>query len=304
MPKKFTEKTERSILKLSFCMGLTFALLELFAAFWAHSSSMLMDAAYDSTELIVIAFTIFLTPLFHKPLTEHRPFGYAQVESVFISVKNLMMLSVTIGLLWDTIQVMLGGGNTVDSTFVALFQLALGGVSLGVLTVMKRKNRQITSPIIDTEIYGWKIDTYYSFGMAGAFFLAPLLQKGPLSFLFPYFDQLVAIAIVLCMIPQAIKMLVASLKNMFLFSPDADTVDQVKQVAAEVLQPYGYRLVSCDVYKTGRVLWADLYIAAGQDWLMLADYEAADAQLQARLGQQLENCRSQLILHRAADETP
>lgn len=80
------EKTERTILKISFFMGLTFALVELFAAIWAHSNSMLMDAVYDATELIVIALTIFLMPLFHKPLTEKRPFGYSQVESVFITI--------------------------------------------------------------------------------------------------------------------------------------------------------------------------------------------------------------------------
>lgn len=278
-------------------MGLIFAVVELFAAIWSGSNSMLMDAVYDATELVVIALTIFLMPLFHKPLTEKRPFGYSQVESVFIAIKNLMMLSVTVGLLRDTIHVMLSGGNVVDSVFVAQFQLVLGCVSIVVLSAMKRMNRRITSPIISTEIYGWKIDTYYSFGMAGAFFLATFLKDSALAPLLPYFDQIVAIVIVVCMIPQAIKMLIASLKNVFLFSPDSATISTIKDIASEVLTPYGYRLVSCDIYKTGRVLWADIYMTTEQDTLLVAAFTDAGTQIQGRLTEVLEDCQSQLILY-------
>lgn len=302
MQTQSTEKTERTILKLSFFMGLTFAVVELFAALWSHSNSMLMDAAYDATELIVIALTIFLTPLFHKPLTEKRPFGYAQVESVFITIKNLMMLSVTVGLLWDTIDVMLGGGNTVNSAFVASFQLVLGCVSFVVLSIMKKKNRTITSPIITTEIYGWKIDTYYSFGMSGAFFVASLLKNTAFEPILPYFDQLVAIGIVLFMIPEAVKMLIASLKNMFLFSPDGETLDTVKTVALDVLEPYGYKLDSCDVYKIGRVLWADIYIETTENYLLVAEYARAGAELQTRLAEVLHDCQTELILYTPEEE--
>lgn len=303
MQKSSAEKTERTIMKLSFFMGLTFALVELFAAIWSGSNSMLMDAVYDSTELVVIALTIFLMPLFHKPLTEKRPFGYSQVESVFIAIKNLMMLSVTVGLLRDTIKVMLGGGNAVDSAFVAQFQLVLGCVSLVVLLSMKRKNRSITSPIINTEIYGWKIDTYYSFGMAGAFFAATLLKDSAFAPILPYFDQIAAIVIVICMIPQAVNMLIISLKNMFLFSPESSVIEMVKNTASEILTPYGYKLISCDIYKTGRVLWADIYMDTEEESLMVAEFTKAGDQLQTQLAGMLDNCETQLILYRAEEET-
>lgn len=291
------EKTERTILKISFFMGLTFALVELFVAIWAHSNSMLMDAVYDATELIVIALTIFLMPLFHKPLTEKRPFGYSQVESVFITIKNLMMLSVTVGLLQDTIQIMLSGGNTVNSLFVAQFQLVLGCISFVVLFFMKKLNRSLTSPIVNTEIYSWKMDTYYSFGMSGAFFLATLLQGTTFSSVLPYFDQIVAIIIVICMMPQAIKMLITSLKTMFLFSPNNETIETVKQIVTQVLEPYGYQFISCDVYKTGRVLWADVYIEVDKDYLKVSDFTRANLELQNQLTEALEDCQSQLILN-------
>ena len=64
----WSEKREKSILKLSFFAGLLFALAELVFAVYSHSQSSLMDAVYDSSELVFVALTLFLTPLFHQPV--------------------------------------------------------------------------------------------------------------------------------------------------------------------------------------------------------------------------------------------
>ena len=83
-----SETTERKILLISFAAGLTFAIIEFFMGIYSHSQSVLMDAAYDASELLIIGFTLFLTPLFHKPITEKHPFGYLQVESIFVVYKS------------------------------------------------------------------------------------------------------------------------------------------------------------------------------------------------------------------------
>lgn len=301
MKEYSVKKIEQMILRISFLMGLVFAVVELITSLLVNSNSMLMDAVYDFSELVIIALTIFLVPLFYKPLTEHHPFGYTQVESVFIVFKNLIMLSVTVGLLRDTIQVMLRGGNTVNTVFVAEFQIVLGCISVLVLIVMKKLNSRITSPIINTEIYGWKLDIYYSFGMSAAFFLATLLRDSALAPILPYFDQIVAIIIVICMIPQAVKMLITSLKNTFLFAPDESVFNTVKEITSEVLLPYGYRVVTNDMYRTGRILWVDVYVATDGEYLMMKEFSKANKELQKQLAMKLDNCKSQLMLYTDSD---
>lgn len=91
------EKREKQILLMSFIAGLMFAISEFIFAIYSHSQSSLTDAAYDASELVFIALLLFLTPLFHKPISEKRPYGYFQIESIFVIIKNVMMLSVTIG---------------------------------------------------------------------------------------------------------------------------------------------------------------------------------------------------------------
>ena len=63
------------------------------------------------SELVFIALLLFLTPLFHKPMSEKHPYGYFQVESIFVIIKGVMMLSVTFGISADVIGSALTGGN-------------------------------------------------------------------------------------------------------------------------------------------------------------------------------------------------
>lgn len=130
-----TEKREKQILMISFLSGLAFAVAEFIFAIYSRSQSALTDAVYDLSELVFIALLIFLTPLFHKPVSEKHPYGYFQVESVFVIIKGVMMLSVTMGVSAGVIESVLSGGNRVDHDLVAEFQCVLGIASLVIFLV-------------------------------------------------------------------------------------------------------------------------------------------------------------------------
>lgn len=164
-----TEKREKQILMISFCSGLLFAIAEFIFAIYSRSQSALTDAMYDLSELVFIALLIFLTPLFHKPVSEKHPYGYFQVESVFVIIKGIMMLSVTMGVSAGVIESVLSGGSRVDHDLVAKFQCILGAASLVIYLGMKRLSRDLSSPTIDAELLGWRLDIAYSMGMAAAF---------------------------------------------------------------------------------------------------------------------------------------
>ena len=68
-----TEKKEKRILMMSFISGLAFAVIEFIFSIYSHSQSALTDAVYDASELVFIALLLFLTPLFHKPVSENIP---------------------------------------------------------------------------------------------------------------------------------------------------------------------------------------------------------------------------------------
>ena len=290
-----TEKKEKLILKVSFFSGLLFAVLEFIFAIYSHSQSSLTDAVYDTAELVFIALLLFLTPLFHKPISEKRPFGYFQIETIFIIIKGIMMLSVTLGVSAEVLHSVISGGNTVDNGLVSIFQCFLGIASIIIFIAMNRLSNNLSSPTIKAELLGWKLDIAYSLGMSFAFFISLYLEKTPFYFLAPYFDQIVAIIIMVFMLPESIKVLWRAIKDIFLFSPDKELVDKIKMLCHPIMEQYHFKPVFYDITKTGRHLWIAVYFQIGTDVLAINDLAKALKSVNEAVTAEFEECSCELI---------
>ncbi len=291
-----SERKEKTILRLSFVAGLAFALVELIFAIYSHSQSALTDAVYDASELVFIALLLFLTPLFHKPVSEKHPYGYFQLESIFLIVKGVMMLSVTFGVGVEVIESALSGGNPVDDLQVSLFQLCLGVASVVIYVIMRRVNKNSSSPTVEAELMGWRLDIGYSLGMSLAFFASSFLVKTPLAFIAPYFDQIIAVLVMVFMLPESVKMLWSSVRDIFLFSPDEELVEQIKQICTESMENYAFSPVFFDITRTGRHLWIAVYFKVSSATLAVEQLKKATEEVNQKISSQLEECTCELIL--------
>lgn len=290
------ELLEKRILLLSFLSGGGFVIVELIYAIYSHSQSTLMDALYDASELVFIILLLFLTPLFHRPISEKHPYGFFQVESFFILIKNIMMTSVTVSVLTSVIEKLLSGGNAIDKEQVSLFQLMLGLASLIILLIMKWMSRKISSPTVKAEILGWKLDVAYSLGMSLAFFIAVQLQNTSLGFLSPYFDQIIAIVVMIFMVPETIKMLVSAFRELFLFSPEQKTVDRIKEISGKILENYSFTPVFYDISRTGRKMWVSIYFQVEMDSICVKYIQEANKSLNEKISQEFPDASCEIIL--------
>lgn len=290
------ELLEKRILLLSFLSGVGFVIVELIYAIYSHSQSTLMDALYDASELVFIILLLFLTPLFHRPISEKHPYGFFQVESFFILIKNIMMTSVTVSVLTSVIEKLLSGGNAIDKGQVSLFQLMLGLTSLIILLIMKWMSRKISSPTVKAEILGWKLDVAYSLGMSLAFFIAVQLQNTSLGFLSPYFDQIIAIVVMIFMVPETIKMLVSAFRELFLFSPEQKTVDRIKEISGKILENYSFTPVFYDISRTGRKMWVSIYFQVEMDSICVKYIQEANKSLNEKISQEFPDASCEIIL--------
>ena len=290
------ELLEKRILLLSFLSGVGFVIVELIYAIYSHSQSTLMDALYDASELVFIILLLFLPPLFHRPISEKHPYGFFQVESFFILIKNIMMTSVTVSVLTSVIEKLLSGGNAIDKGQVSLFQLMLGLASLIILLIMKWMSRKISSPTVKAEILGWKLDVAYSLGMSLAFFIAVQLQNTSLGFLSPYFDQIIAIVVMIFMVPETIKMLVSAFRELFLFSPEQKTVDRIKEISGKILENYSFTPVFYDISRTGRKMWVSIYFQVEMDSICVKYIQEANKSLNEKISQEFPDASCEIIL--------
>ena len=292
---KTAEQKEKIILFISFAAGLLFAVIEFVFSIYSGSQAALMDSLYDASELVFIVFTLFLTPLFHKPISEKRPYGFYQVESIIIIIKNFMMISVTMGVSAEVIESAIGGGNPVNGRLISAFQLVQGILCTGVLFIMNRYNKSLSSPTVGAEILGWKIDIYYSLGLAAAFFCSSFLENTPLSFIAPYFDPIMVAVIMAITLPDTIKMLISSIGDVFLFPPDEGTVETIRGICESEMPKWGFEPTFYDITRTGRRIWASVYFITDDDMLSIRSLKYATDEINAIIDEELDYCSLELI---------
>lgn len=287
---------EKKILILSLITGMLFAGAEFIFAIYSHSQSVLMDAAYDASELVVILLTLFLIQIFREPVSEKHPYGFLQVESMFIIVKGFTMLAVSISLSAKTVEIALSGGNEVDGGMVSLMELGMGIASVAIFAVMLYLNRSVSSPAVKAELLGWRLDIAYSLGLSVAFFLSTFLDKTPLAFLSSYVDPLIAAIIVVLTIPENLKLLWGAIKDVFLFSPEGEIVEKIKAISHQVLKRYSFKPIFFDITRTGRHMWASVYFQVPGETLVMDDLRQANAEFQEAVTAQIEECTAELIV--------
>lgn len=292
---KTKEKIEKQILWISFISALLFAISEVILAVSTNSQSVLMDGVYDTIELVLIIGTLFLTPLFYKNVDEKRPFGYGQIESLYVVIKGIMMIAVSLGMCLSTIKLMLNGGNHVEINVILIAEIIYGFMNLFTLIILKRLSKNISSLSVDIQIKGWEVDVLYSFGMALAFFIASLLRGTFLSPILPYFDQIIAVLVILFTLPNLIKTVYKAIRNMFLFAPGSNIINTIKKRTEKVITKYPYQTTFYDITKVGRRLWISVYFKPLETQIVTMDLKNATEEIKKELNEEYKDFYVELI---------
>ena len=250
-------------------MSCIFSVSEVIAAIVLRSNSVLMDAVFDSAELIMMGPFLILIPLLYRPVNERHPYGYAQVESLFLIIKYMTLLSLIVVMTIENIRVILGGGHQVSSGAIAVFETCLAVASIMMYLFMLHMSRKYESPTIHAEIYMWKTDIIGSCGVAAAFLANFFLGDTVLKPITPYMDSGVAIIMSLFLIAEPVKELIRGFRQMMLFSPPDDVMDKIRREVNGALEGFPYEASFIDVIQTGRKTWIEVYLKETEDTHMI-----------------------------------
>lgn len=252
-------KTEKKILNLSLIGSILFLLAEVFFAIYTGSKAVLMDCVYDISDLVMIGPFIVLVPLLYKPMTERRPYGFSQVESLFVLIKYCILLGVDVVLVLNCVNSILSGGNEVDASVLAVFELAVSAGCVIMYVTLRRFQKKYSSPSIKAELFIWKLDALSTLGVGCAFLVNLILLHTELAFICPFVDPGIAIILAILLIKEPIEMILDSLRSLVLFAPAEEIKETVRTIGEEVLGKAGYQVTAIDVIKTGRKVWAEIY---------------------------------------------
>ena len=270
---KKMQKREKSAMSVSLYGNLVFVVIELVMALVTDSQAVLLDAVYDGVEFCMLLPSIFLIPLLYKPSNEEHPFGYMQIETIFVVVKGITMTAVTFGLIFNNINLMLHGGHIVSFHTVAGFELFACILGIIVTVYLYYKNKQMESPLINMEMQGWRIDSFISLGMTVAFLLPMLIPFDWFQHVVPYLDQLITIVLSLVMIPTPIHTVITGIRDLMLIPPEEETIDDIKETIEPIIGVYGHKNLYYDIVRTGRKLWISVYISFEKDIVSLSKFK-------------------------------
>ena len=288
-------KNEKHIMNISFVGSILFMLAEGIMAYVTHSHSLLMDCIFDVTDLIMIGPFLLLVPLLYKPVTEKRPYGFSQVESLFIVIKYSVLLVVTIQLIWDNVLILFHGGREVDAGMIAVFELVVWAGCVFIYILLHHFSKRYESLTIKAEIYIWKLDIISSLGVSIAFFIQMGLQKTQWSHLASYIDPLVAIIMACLLLIEPVKMILLNLKNLVLFAPSAEIMTQIRQVAEKYMDKVYYDIEFLDVIQTGRKTWVEIYITSHNDMMNTRILHQLRNEIRAELREKFDQVYVELI---------
>ncbi len=255
------EQQEERILRFSFLCSTLFTITEVAMAVVFHSYSILMDGIFDIADLILLGPFLVLVPLLYKPVTEKHPYGYSQLESVFLIVKYGILLFVIISMIGANIGVILEGGHTVDFNGVAVYEMLIGFLCLLVLLALKYLSRKFNSPTIEAEVYLWKQDAVSSMGVALAFFSQLILKNTPAEVVVPYLDSAVAIIMACVLIREPVTSIFHGFRELVLFAPDEASMTTIRNAVDGVMKEYPCSCSFLDVIQTGRKVWIEVYVS-------------------------------------------
>ena len=134
------------------------------------------------------------------------------------------------------------------------------------------------------------------FGGFYEIFISLYLERTPLAFVAPYFDQIVAVVVMIFMLPESVKVLWNAIKEVFLFSPEKHVVDEIKTLCNPILEKYQFSPVFYDVTKTGRHLWIAVYFQIATESMSVRDLESALRQVNEQAKEKYQECTCELIL--------
>ena len=297
-------KSENKILRISFVGSTLFLLSECLAAFFTHSQAVLMDCVYDLVDLAMLGPFMILVPKLYKPVTERWPYGFAQIESLFIIIKCGLLLFLDIQLLTDSVALILDGGHIVNAGAVAAFELFVSVSCVAMYLVLRNMNRHFSSPTVNAELYIWKLDAYSTGGVGLAFLIQLILQFTPLSFAVPYIDPAIAIFMALILAREPITMIWDAVKSLILAAPGKDVMEQIRSKAEDILKGYDLYIDFLDVVKTGRKIWVDVYITQKDDMLSISSLKLAHDEIVARLKPEYQDVFVELIPEIEPDKLP
>ncbi|MFQ3580155.1 MAG: cation diffusion facilitator family transporter [Bacteroidales bacterium] len=269
-------------IKISVLGSLIMGLTGVLASIYANSISLLFDAFYSLTAMLISIVGLRIAQLLKVKYSPKFNFGFYALEPFFVLLNGILLMVLAISLFIPSVKAILNGGRNIELD-VVLEYLIFCVVFCGIFTIILKIYAQKTnSHIISTDAATWLFDTLISFAVLVAFFITYLLHNTPWEFLIPYTDPGITIVLILSLIYQPIKFIISGLSGLLQMSPGEKVLIEIKETITKSKKHLGFSDIRVLASKVGRTILVEIHC------LYASDFEIRNIET-------IENIRNEII---------
>lgn len=114
---------------ISTVVDLLLSVVKLAIGFWVRSPALIADGIHSLSDLLTDGFVLLINRVSHAEPDSNHPYGHARFETVGTVLLGMVLLLVGVGLAWDNISRLLGGGELAQASLWAIAAAALSLLS-------------------------------------------------------------------------------------------------------------------------------------------------------------------------------
>jgi cation diffusion facilitator family transporter len=265
VPMSTDTSAEARALRLSISGALLLALLGFAFAFWASSSAILLDGAYNLILFTMALLSSKVARLVGRPDDERFPFGYASFEPLLNLTKGLVVGFVVLLAAYGAVDALLHGGRHSEPGLGVVYALLGAGTCTAISLYQRRAFRRTGSPLLEVEAKNWAVDGVIC-GAVGVGFLAVwLLGRTALAGLVPYADPVIVLVLVVLLAPIPLGIVRLNLGQLLLAAPTPELRAAVLSCVRPLLERPDVVEVIPRLVKVGRLTYLSLSLVIRPD---------------------------------------
>ncbi|WP_084144334.1 cation diffusion facilitator family transporter [Ferrimonas kyonanensis] len=240
---------EQRLLQLSVAVTFAFALFGVGWGLLTSSAMILFDGVYSLISMGLSLLSLLVLQQIQQADEDERfPFGKAHFEPLLVVFKSLTLIGMCAFSAFEALADLMAGGRDVSPSSAMLYALISSVGCVVVTLVIERRNRRLSSGLLQAERNQWLGDSLLSIGVLVGFSVAFLLQGSAYSWLVPYADPLMLVVASSLFILLPLKSLVSAFKEVLQFRVGdkqlAPLRREAEAIAAELDAQFKLRTVS------------------------------------------------------------
>ncbi|ACT56967.1 cation transporter [Candidatus Liberibacter asiaticus] len=264
---KARSKSEESLLKLSICMTIFMASVNLIIGTITNSSSIVFDGFYSYLEAGMTALSLLVAKLIARDVSKvdyrererYFQFGFWHFEPMVLAFNSVILICVALYEFLISILNIISGGHDINFEKAVIYSCVASFICLMMGVYENRCNREIKSDFIALDAKSWIVAGYLLLAVVIAFLCAMLLRDSAYDWIIPYVDSMVLMFICLFILPSAICTMKSATFEIFqMTSPDLDS--QVREALYPIVIRHGFLDFYTYVTKVGRSRIIEIYL--------------------------------------------